>query len=323
MTPMLALSAVVVAIGALLFVFWGPIHRRLRTTIAAGPVRGGACLRRAAAAASRRPPAARPRASSTATCAATCGSCSPPRRRSWSGGSSRRARRRACRPASGDLRVGPAVVALVGLAGGVAAARARSLLAAMIAIGLAGLVAALTFMMNGAPDLALTQFAVESLVVVLLTVALLVLPLARAVDAHAARASAGRRAVGGVLGAAVRRAARHGRRAAADRSLRRSSARAATSEAFGRNVVNVILVDFRGFDTLGETTVIALSAIIAWSLLGPAASRGKSVPAKRGTQSARSSSRSPVRSSSGCCSRCRWWSCCAATTRSAAGSWAD
>ena len=39
--------------------------------------------------------------------------------------------------------------------------------------------------------------------------------------------------------------------------------------AFGRNVVNVILVDFRGFDTLGETTVIALSAIIAWSLLGP------------------------------------------------------
>src|SRR5688572_14119454 len=39
--------------------------------------------------------------------------------------------------------------------------------------------------------------------------------------------------------------------------------------AFGRNVVNVILVDFRGFDTLGETAVIALSAIIAWSLLGP------------------------------------------------------
>jgi multicomponent Na+:H+ antiporter subunit A len=40
-------------------------------------------------------------------------------------------------------------------------------------------------------------------------------------------------------------------------------------EAFGRNVVNVILVDFRGFDTLGETTVIALSAVVAWSLLGP------------------------------------------------------
>jgi multicomponent Na+:H+ antiporter subunit A len=48
-------------------------------------------------------------------------------------------------------------------------------------------------------------------------------------------------------------------------------------EAFGRNVVNVILVDFRGFDTLGETTVIALSAVIAWSLLGP------SVPGEDGS----------------------------------------
>ncbi|HEU4630034.1 MAG TPA: hydrogen gas-evolving membrane-bound hydrogenase subunit E, partial [Gemmatimonadaceae bacterium] len=37
----------------------------------------------------------------------------------------------------------------------------------------------------------------------------------------------------------------------------------------GRNIVNVILVDFRGFDTLGETTVIALASVIAWSLLGP------------------------------------------------------
>jgi multicomponent Na+:H+ antiporter subunit A len=52
-------------------------------------------------------------------------------------------------------------------------------------------------------------------------------------------------------------------------------------EAFGRNVVNVILVDFRGFDTLGETTVIALSAVIAWSLLGP------SVPGKKGSGGAR------------------------------------
>jgi multicomponent Na+:H+ antiporter subunit A len=43
--------------------------------------------------------------------------------------------------------------------------------------------------------------------------------------------------------------------------------------AFGRNVVNVILVDFRAFDTLGETTVIALSAIFAWSLLGPRVAR--------------------------------------------------
>jgi multicomponent Na+:H+ antiporter subunit A len=49
-------------------------------------------------------------------------------------------------------------------------------------------------------------------------------------------------------------------------------------EAHGRNVVNVILVDFRAFDTLGETSVIALSAMIAWSLLGPRLPREERAP---------------------------------------------
>jgi multicomponent Na+:H+ antiporter subunit A len=43
--------------------------------------------------------------------------------------------------------------------------------------------------------------------------------------------------------------------------------------AFGRNVVNVILVDFRAFDTLGETTVIAIAATFAWTLFGPRTAR--------------------------------------------------
>ena len=49
---------------------------------------------------------------------------------------------------------------------------------------------------------------------------------------------------------------------------------AATSvpEAFGRNVVNVILVDFRALDTFGEIAVVAFAALAAWVLLR---SRGK------------------------------------------------
>ncbi len=35
----------------------------------------------------------------------------------------------------------------------------------------------------------------------------------------------------------------------------------------GRNIVNVILVDFRGFDTLGEITVLATAALGVWSML--------------------------------------------------------
>jgi multicomponent Na+:H+ antiporter subunit A len=38
--------------------------------------------------------------------------------------------------------------------------------------------------------------------------------------------------------------------------------------AKGRNVVNVILVDFRGFDTLGEITVLMIAAIGVFALLG-------------------------------------------------------
>jgi multicomponent Na+:H+ antiporter subunit A len=168
----------------------------------------------------------------------------------------------------GAMRVGPAALALVGLAGGLAATRARSLLAAMIATGLTGLVAALTFLVNGAPDLALTQFAVESLVVVLLTAALLVLPLIA--PTTRSRGARGRdAAVATVLSVLLFVALLD--MSAAPQNTEVSAFFGARSylEAFGRNVVNVILVDFRGFDTLGETTVIALSAVIAWSLLGP------------------------------------------------------
>jgi multicomponent Na+:H+ antiporter subunit A len=138
----------------------------------------------------------------------------------------------------------------------------------MIATGLTGLVAALTFLTNGAPDLALTQFAVESLVVVLLTAALLALPLvAPPTRSRAAR----RRDTLLATGLSVLLFGALLDMGTAPQNTDVSAFFGARSylEAFGRNVVNDILVDYRGFDTLGETTVIALSAVIAWSLLGP------------------------------------------------------
>ena len=266
-TPMLLLSAAVVGIGALLFVYWVPIHYRLRTV--AGLDRYDvehaydALLRRIHAAS--RAIAVRLQEADlrdqlgvifvTATAFVV-----------WALVTLGRGPRL---PTDlGAVRVGPATLALVGLAGAIAAARARSLLAAMIATGLAGLVAALTFLVNGAPDLALTQFAVESLVVVLLTAALLALPLfAPTTRSRSAR----RRDAALATGFSVLLFAALLDMSAAPQQKEISAFFGAHSyvEAFGRNVVNVILVDFRGFDTLGETTVIALSAVIAWSLLGP------------------------------------------------------
>jgi multicomponent Na+:H+ antiporter subunit A len=270
-TPMLALSAVVVGIGTLLLVFWVPIHRRLRTPSPLDRYEAehgyDALLRRVEAAAAGTAAHVQHgdlRGYLWVVLAGAAGFVL------WglvAAGAVPRV------PADwGELRVGPAAAALVGLAGGVAAARARSLLAAMIAVGLAGLVAALTFMMNGAPDLALTQFAVESLLVVLLTVVLLILPInapstrtrpERALDAAL---SAGFAVLLFVvlldMGAAPQRT-----------EVSEFFGARSYVEAFGRNVVNVILVDFRAFDTLGETAVLALSAIVAWSLLGPRLAR--------------------------------------------------
>ncbi|HET6837270.1 MAG TPA: hydrogen gas-evolving membrane-bound hydrogenase subunit E [Gemmatimonadales bacterium] len=281
-TPMLALSAAVVGIGALIFIFWGPIHRRLRRRSPLDRYQAEhgyeALLRRLEATAAGT--AARVQHGdlrgylwvvlATAAGFVLWGLA-------WAGAAARW-------PAgSGELRLGAAAVALVGLAGGIAATRARSLLAAMIAVGLAGLVAALIFMMNGAPDLALTQFAVESLVVVLLTVGLFVLPLrasptrTRSERTLDATLSAGFAVLLFVVLLDMGAAPQH-------TEVSQFFAARSYVEAFGRNVVNVILVDFRAFDTLGETAVISLSAMIAWSLLGPRTAREeRSSAATRGS----------------------------------------
>jgi multicomponent Na+:H+ antiporter subunit A len=265
-TPVLLLSAAVLGIGALLFVFWVPIHYGLRTIwLGRYDVEHAydALLRRIRA--TSRGVAERLQQGdlrdhlgiifAAAAVFVVWGLVAAGRGPRLPTG-------------VGAIRIGPAALALVGLAGGLAATRARSLLAAMIATGLTGLVAALTFLTNGAPDLALTQFAVESLVVVLLTAALLALPLvAPPTRSRAAR----RRDTLLATGLSVLLFGALLDMGTAPQNTDVSAFFGARSylEAFGRNVVNVILVDFRGFDTLGETTVIALSAVIAWSLLGP------------------------------------------------------
>lgn len=170
-------------------------------------------------------------------------------------------------PALGDVRLGEMIVALTGLAGALAAARAPTLLGSMIATGLAGFALAISFLSNGAPDLALTQFTVEALLVVLLTALLLAVPL----RTPATRSPAMRMADAALaltfglllfLGVLDMVSRDHVSPASA------FYGRMSVVAAYGQNVVNVILVDFRAFDTLGETMVIAVAAILASVLLG-------------------------------------------------------
>ncbi|MBU0554874.1 MAG: DUF4040 domain-containing protein [Alphaproteobacteria bacterium] len=176
-------------------------------------------------------------------------------------------------PLLGELRPGEALVALGGLGGAIVAARARTLLSAMIATGLTGFAIAITFLMNGAPDLALTQFTVEALLVVLLSALLLAVPLAS--PPTRTKAMRGRDAllafgVGALLFLGMMdMAAREHVSIASDFFGRMS-----LTSAHGHNVVNVILVDFRAIDTLGETIVIAIAAVMARSLLRSRGSEG-------------------------------------------------
>lgn len=170
-------------------------------------------------------------------------------------------------PAETPWRWDAAAVAVIGLGGAIAATRAKTLVAAMIAVGLTGFAAAIGFLLNGAPDLALTQFTVEALLVVLLTALLLAVPLATPPTRSRERGWIDSSVViifsALLLAAAVDMAGADPVRRASD-----FFGEASYAAAKGLNVVNVILVDFRGFDTLGETVVIGLAALLGRSLLG-------------------------------------------------------
>jgi multicomponent Na+:H+ antiporter subunit A len=171
------------------------------------------------------------------------------------------------------IRAGEATVALAIVAGAVAVVRARSLLVAVAALGVVGYGVAVVFLLFGAPDLALTQFAIETLSVLLFVLVLRRLPPLRVLSSRLERVRDGAVALaGGAFVAVLLLAATAAPHPA---PLRDYFAAASLPLANGRNVVNVILVDFRAFDTLGEITVLAVAALGVVALLRPRARRGE------------------------------------------------
>ncbi len=145
-------------------------------------------------------------------------------------------------------------------------------IAALVLVGGAGLITCITFVWLSAPDLALTQLLVEIVTTVLLLLGVRWLPrrLAGIEPAESLRARLRRLrdlalAVGGGAGVAVIAYAVM-TRARID-SIGHHFLERAYSEGGGTNVVNVILVDFRGFDTLGEITVLGAVGLTVYALL--------------------------------------------------------
>jgi multicomponent K+:H+ antiporter subunit A len=145
-------------------------------------------------------------------------------------------------------------------------------LAALTLMGATGLMTCVTFVWFSAPDLAATQLAVEIVTTVLILLGLRWLPKrSQAVIGPSSWVARLRRlrdlliaVVAGVGMAAISFAVMT--RAPPDTIADFFVAKAYT-EGGGRNIVNVILVDFRGFDTLGEITVLGIVALTVFALL--------------------------------------------------------
>jgi multicomponent K+:H+ antiporter subunit A len=146
-------------------------------------------------------------------------------------------------------------------------------LAAVVLVGGAGLVSCLTFVWFSAPDLATTQMLVEIVTTVLLLLGLRWLP-KRLPDLASAKqeAKARRRrmtdlAIAILAGVGVALIAFAVMTRPSASHLASYFLNHAYSEGGGRNVVNVLLVDFRAFDTLGEITVLGIVGLTIWALL--------------------------------------------------------
>lgn len=152
------------------------------------------------------------------------------------------------------------VVSVAVVLAAVAAARARRRLVAVLLLGGVGYGVAVLFMVQGAPDLALTQLLVETLAVVIFALVLRHLP-DRFEPQTWRIAQVPRLLVAAAVGVFVTAAALVMGNARQGAPISVEHLARALPEGGGKNVVNVILVDFRGFDTLGEITVIAVAAL--------------------------------------------------------------
>ncbi|MYR07094.1 Na+/H+ antiporter subunit A [Gordonia sp. SID5947] len=141
----------------------------------------------------------------------------------------------------------------------VAAVLLRNRLAATLVVGLTGYGAGMLFALYGAPDLALTQFLVETLTLVIFVLVLRKLP-AEPEPRHATRFKPLRALIGVAFGASLVIIGLFAAAARSEQPLHVDIPAAAYEFGHGANAVNVLLVDVRAWDTLAEVSVLIVAA---------------------------------------------------------------
>jgi multicomponent Na+:H+ antiporter subunit A len=159
------------------------------------------------------------------------------------------------------------------MAGAIFACLTSSRFTAILALGVVGVGIAMLYFMFSAPDLAMTQVLVETLTLVLFVLAFYRLPVFGNYSKRSTKIrDALLAAVFGTVMAMVVLVEQSSR--AADNAVSRFMGENSLTLANGRNVVNVILVDFRALDTLGEITVLAIAALGVFAMLRLRPGRG-------------------------------------------------
>ena len=136
---------------------------------------------------------------------------------------------------------------------------------ALVLVSVVGLGVALTFVKFSAPDLALTQLAVEFITVVLMLLALFFLP--QSTPDEESRWYQGRDIAIATLSGIGMSVLSYAVLTRDYQTIADYFVTNSVSGGGGANVVNVLLVDFRGFDTMGEITVLALAGLGIYAML--------------------------------------------------------
>jgi len=141
----------------------------------------------------------------------------------------------------------------------------QSRLAAVAGMGVVGLSICLIFVFYSAPDLAMTQFSIDTLTVILFVLVLYKLPKYLKLSDYKTRLRDG--VLSTIFGILITVLALEVLSEPVSKEVGKFYAANSYIEAHGKNVVNVILVDFRGTDTLIEISVLSIAAVGVFGLM--------------------------------------------------------
>ncbi|MGV8828919.1 MAG: hydrogen gas-evolving membrane-bound hydrogenase subunit E [Breznakibacter sp.] len=139
-----------------------------------------------------------------------------------------------------------------------------SRLSAILAMGIVGYGVGMLYLLYGAPDLAITQFLAETVVLILFVMVIYYLPAFAKLSDRKTKVRDILISIG--VGAVVTLVVLKARFINLEKPISDFFAQNSFTQGHGRNIVNVIIVDFRAFDTLGEITVLTLAAAGIYSL---------------------------------------------------------